>query len=1219
VTKTARHLLPVFLSLLVASLAASRVDVKAEPPTAEQQARLKERDKLLQDVDSLRRAGKLDEAIAAAQQVLAIERQVFGPVHEKVAQSQDLLAALQEQKEDFAAARQTRKDVLALCEKLYGHDHWRVTGARLALAYTERLAGMDSDQRPRLAEAWRQLQRAASLRQERKFQDAEGCARKGAEVCKELLGEEDPGYAIALNELGLVSQAKGEYERAESLFRQASAVWEKALGEGNPTYLTNRGLIREAQGAFAEAEALYRQACAIWKKVRGEALPGYAATQESLAGLLGKRAAQQEVAEDFTAARQTRREVLAIKTKLRGEKHWQVTDARLALARTERLAQLDRKQRQDLTEADERLQKVVPAALVKKDGLQEAIRVLEPALELHRRLLGDTDPGYTENLIVLGGAYWLTGDHARGTLLLRQGLELTRQVFGEEHPQYAAGLTILGGVLVMTGDYPQAEVFLRRATEVFKRALGDKGLEYVTSLQILGSLYQWQGQFERAKDLWRQALDASRQDQNSPDDVPRLKQLASLYLATGDRDRAERACRQALELQEQRGKENFLYAMTLFDLAGLYEGQGDCERAAPLYAEAGEILAKVLGREHVVLAAVLLARSRLDLCRGDPVRAEQRLREALPLMRRYVELAAETQSERQQLALIQDSRVLLDRHLTLAPLVKLPGEQIYPEVLAWKGAVFARQQQARELRRRLSDKDQPKEARELAAELDKTTRGLAALAFAPPGSEKQECWRRKVEDATRKKEQLESKLARLSADFRRQQERRKVTAAEVRAALPRATVLIDFLAYDHYRPSPKDKGKEDCERRLAAFVVCPDRDAVEQLDLGPIGPIRKAVDRWRAALKNPGQQREAAAELRRLLWQPLEPHLKDRTTLLVSPDDALSRFPLAALPGSRSDTFLIEERAVAVVPVPQLLPELLAPLPRAGEPEPSLLLVGDVDFDADPGPAGAGEPDRGAPPGSGTRALPQFAPLDATLGEILVVQKYFQRRYGKARVLTLDRGGATTAAVREQAPRFRYLHLATHGFFAPPELRSALAPDPLRSGAGAGLAPDLFGQGGISGFHPGLLSGLAFAGANRLPRPGQGDGILTALEVAELDLGGVELAVLSACETGRGKAAGGEGVLGLQRAFQVAGARAVVASLCQVPDEPTRALLEHFYENLWLKKLGKVEALRQAQLWMLREGRSRSFVREDQEAQPPKDARLPPYYWAGFVLSGDWR
>ena len=80
------------------------------------------------------------------------------------------------------------------------------------------------------------------------------------------------------------------------------------------------------------------------------------------------------------------------------------------------------------------------------------------------------------------------------------------------------------------------------------------------------------------------------------------------------------------------------------------------------------------------------------------------------------------------------------------------------------------------------------------------------------------------------------------------------------------------------------------------------------------------------------------------------------------------------------------------------------------------------------------------------------------------------------------------------------------------------------------------------GFHPGLLSGLALAGANRPPEPGQDDGILTALEVAELDLSGVEMVTLSACQTGLGQSAGGEGLLGLQRAFQVAGAHAVVAS-----------------------------------------------------------------------------
>src|SRR5512135_3798916 len=103
------------------------------------------------------------------------------------------------------------------------------------------------------------------------------------------------------------------------------------------------------------------------------------------------------------------------------------------------------------------------------------------------------------------------------------------------------------------------------------------------------------------------------------------------------------------------------------------------------------------------------------------------------------------------------------------------------------------------------------------------------------------------------------------------------------------------------------------------------------------------------------------------------------------------------------------------------------------------------------------------------------------------------------------------------------------------------------------------------------------------PTPlGKDDGILTALEVAELDLSGVALAVLSACETGLGEVAGGEGLLGLQRAFQVAGAKLVVASLWSVGDEPTRVLMGRFYDNLWRKGLTPRAALREAQLYMLR-------------------------------------
>jgi hypothetical protein len=150
--------------------------------------------------------------------------------------------------------------------------------------------------------------------------------------------------------------------------------------------------------------------------------------------------------------------------------------------------------------------------------------------------------------------------------------------------------------------------------------------------------------------------------------------------------------------------------------------------------------------------------------------------------------------------------------------------------------------------------------------------------------------------------------------------------------------------------------------------------------------------------------------------------------------------------------------------------------------------------------------------------------LEATRGEIVTVRDTFEQSLPDAPVHVLRGGQATEEAFRQRAPHHRYLHLATHGYFAPEELRSALAPEPTGPRPAAGpmqSGDDLFGGQGIVGFHPGLLSGLALAGANRPPEPGKDDGVLTALEVAELDLEGVDLTVLSACETGLGEPAGG--------------------------------------------------------------------------------------------------
>jgi CHAT domain-containing protein len=341
--------------------------------------------------------------------------------------------------------------------------------------------------------------------------------------------------------------------------------------------------------------------------------------------------------------------------------------------------------------------------------------------------------------------------------------------------------------------------------------------------------------------------------------------------------------------------------------------------------------------------------------------------------------------------------------------------------------------------------------------------------------------------------------------------------------------------------------------------------------------------------------------LRRLVWQPLEKHLGEARTVLLSPDGALAQLPFAALPGSKKGSYLLEERALAVVPVPQMLPALLAPVVRESRLKPSLLVVGDLDFDRTEASAASAD-DRSTPRGS----LKGWKRLPGTQAEAAAVKDAFRWLFRGGRVTHLRESEGTKAAVRAALGKHRFVHLATHGFFAPEDLKSALAAGPARGG-------DPFGQRGVSGWHPLLLSGIVLAGANREARPGEEDGILTAFEVNEMDLSGCDLAVLSACETGLGQVAGGEGLLGLQRAFAVAGTRSVIASLWQVDDKATRDLMLAFYQRLWDRKkpLSRIEALRQAQLWMLRD-RPRGMFRSE-------DKRLPPSYWAAFVLSGDWR
>jgi CHAT domain-containing protein len=239
----------------------------------------------------------------------------------------------------------------------------------------------------------------------------------------------------------------------------------------------------------------------------------------------------------------------------------------------------------------------------------------------------------------------------------------------------------------------------------------------------------------------------------------------------------------------------------------------------------------------------------------------------------------------------------------------------------------------------------------------------------------------------------------------------------------------------------------------------------------------------------------------------------------------------------------------------------------------------------------------------------RFTPLPETKREVEMAASIWRRRAtedpeGASTVLTGKE--ATEEAFKRLAPGRKVVHLATHGFFLG---GSCAAPRETSRGMGGLVAEEAaLPRRDERAENPLLQSGLVFAGVNDRARAGadEDDGVLTVEEITATDLSGVEWVVLSGCDTGLGDIVPDEGVQGLCRAFQVAGARAVIVSLWPVDDEATREWMTALYEHRFDRALSTPEAVRAASRNVLEDRRARGLS-------------ASPVYWGAFVAMGTWR
>jgi len=1037
-----------------------------------------------------------------------------------------------------------------------------------------------------------------------RFHEAEKHLSEALKI-REQLPQSDVGQlARNMNALGRVFVDSNQTDKAVKLFCQAIELKERLNAGASDLVAVYTNLIQiyMKTGDRTQADLWLKNLDTARKSVWGENDPRLATDRIILGSALMSdeggflRVVSPEVSE---FVEQILREASEIRTRAFGESSWQVAEVQQRLG--------------ILIVNSGRMADGVKLLL---ESQRKAAAAGNAAAILHAAILSD-----------LSYSYMKTGDYVRALPVRLTATAQFRELLGDQSPKVANSLLGTAQIYTLVGDNDRAETCVREAMAVFSAVGHQRQKDCYLRLALL---YLRSDDLDRAEQylhFLRQSISPDSANESSLE-IATLTALIRLYFARKD-------YRQVIELADYAGRIQPKEIPDPSTEISLRESVGMARMRLGELDQAETILLSVLSSriEHPSPDALSNLRTYEALAeiyelRGDSKTAVEWAGKSVELAERHLLSISAVLSERQQLLLRATVRQALDRYISLALRTTPNATELYSMALRWKGGVFLRQ---RSIRNMLANADP--ETKALSSELISVNQQLSLSAHgAIEGSSAG--WSAGLRHLTDRKEQLESQLAQRDAAFRPVAELNPERATELARRLPKDVILVDYLIYASY-PSPSaadtasganvasdDSASFEPAEHLLMFVVTSDQP-ITVSDLGPMEIINSDIHKWRSAVtaSDAAEFTSVGQRLRKSLWDVVDSQVRNEKTVLISPDGSLSQLAFAALPGRKEGTWLLEDHRMTSVAVPQLLlEEMTSETSAADSLDRGMLLVGNVDFSGSAGQSPTAAASHAAPSRSieGTRLT--WSPLPATQGEVDSIRQLVLQHSAGATVQTLTQAEATESALRHGVPQASWLHIATHGFFADSDI---MGQKQLRS-ATRSLENTVLGRESIPGFDPGLLSGLVLAGANRNPEPDSDDGILTAVEISELDLRHIQMTILSACETGLGESSNGEGVQGLQRSLQLAGCRSVVASLWKVDDKATEILMEQFYRNVWERKLSKSEALRQAQIAMLRKyDLASGSLRGDKRIKPlaklEEFTTTPPQFWAAFVLSGDWR